>query len=147
HIHHTSRPLKGKPTLAEWTDYLHFLADEVRAHGHKLVNFDSIPNFWSVQNENDASDILAGVGPLRIINDAGAAVLLAHHPRKAEGDQGTAARGSGALSGFVDVLLELRRMNPGVPGDRQRVLTGMSRYVETPAELVAELSPDGLTYT
>jgi len=147
HMQHLGRPSNGRPTLTVWIEFLKFLASEVGKHGHKLVVFDSIPNFWAVENENDAADMTASVAPLRLINDAGAAVLLAHHPRKQEGNQGTAARGSGALSGFVDVLLELRRMNPDDQKDRQRVLSGVSRYVETPAEVVAELSPDGMSYT
>ncbi len=69
--------------------------------------------------------------------------ILVHHPRKSEGDQGQASRGSGALPGFVDIIVELRRFDPQRRDDRRRVLTGLARFDETPAEVVIELTDDG----
>jgi len=74
---------------------------------------------------------------------AGAGVLLVHHPRKGEGDQAQASRGSGALPGFVDVIVELRRFNPQDPSDTRRKLTGYGRYAEVPPEMVIDLTPQG----
>jgi hypothetical protein len=64
------------------------------------------------------------------------------HPKKSDGGQGTATRGSGAIGGFMDVLIELRRLNPEQREDRRRVLTGFSRFDETLAELVIEYDPN-----
>ncbi len=48
----------------------------------------------------------AALVPLHAITEAGAAVVIVHHPRKSDGAQGTAARGSGAISGFVDIIAD-----------------------------------------
>src|SRR5262249_38726738 len=94
-------------------------------------------------DENDAARVLAALSPLHRITAAGAALLLVHHPRKGDASEFQAARGSGALSGFVDVIVELRRLNPGDHRDRRRVLTAISRFDETPPEAVIELTEDG----
>jgi hypothetical protein len=87
--------------------------------------------------------MLRALAPLHLITEAGAAVLLAHHPRKSDGKEGKASRGSGALPGFADIIIEMRRSSGK---DRQRVLTGYSRFDETPPELVIELAEDGGSY-
>ena len=66
-------------------------------------------------------------------------MLLAHHLRKMEGEEGTQAGGSRALAAAVDILLELRRSDK----PNRRLLTGYSRFDETPASLVIELGDDG----
>jgi hypothetical protein len=74
------------------------------------------------------------------------AVLLSHHPRKAQSADGRAARGSGALLGFVDVLIEMTwRGRPG-GGGRARRLRAWSRYPGTPQHLLMELTADGSDY-
>jgi len=147
HVQVMPRPLKGKPTLPIWTAFILHLVECVKASGFNVVIFDTLSQFWPVVNENDASEVTAAMMPLRMLCDAGVAVLLIHHPRKSDGQEGTAARGSGALPGFVDILLELRRYEATKSDDRRRVLTGYSRYAATPQELVIELTPNGLTYT
>jgi hypothetical protein len=94
-------------------------------------------------DENDASQTMAALGPLHRITEAGAAVLLVHHPRKGDAAEGQAARGSGALAGFVDTIVELRRFNPESADDRRRELKGLSRFDETPSEVVIELTDSG----
>src|SRR5262249_12416766 len=76
-----------------------------------------------------------------------AAVRIAHHIEKSDAGEGRAARGSTALAGFVDVMLELRRFRPDCRADRRRVLTGYGRFDEVPGELVIELAADGSGYT
>jgi hypothetical protein len=44
---------------------------------------------------------------------------------------------------FVDVILELRRLRKEDLNDPRRVITGLSRFCETPAELVIELTEKG----
>ena len=57
------------------------------------------------------------------------------------------ARGSGALSGSVDILLELRAcVNVAAAGDRRRRLSGFSRHRTTPERLLIELNPEGTDY-
>jgi hypothetical protein len=50
---------------------------------------------------------------------------------------------SGPLTGFVDIIVELRRLNPEQADDRRRTLTAYSRFDETPRELDLELTDAG----
>ena len=75
------------------------------------------------------------------ITEAGAGILLIAHPRKGDGTEAQATRGSGALPGFVDVIIEMRRFDAGRREDTRRVLTTYSRYEETPVEKVLEYTP------
>jgi hypothetical protein len=146
HVQILCRPFKGKPDGQTWDAFTSFIAEQVKAKAIAIVIWDTISAFWPVQNENDASEVIAGLLPLRKLCDAGAGVLLVHHPRKSDGTEATAARGSGALTGFVDIILELRRFDAAQRDDRRRTLTGYSRYRSTPDELVIELAQDGGSY-
>jgi hypothetical protein len=55
------------------------------------------------------------------------------------------ARGSGALSGHVEVILEMATVSAD-PDDRRRRLLGFSRFAETPADRVLELNAEGTDY-
>ena len=88
---------------------------------------------------------MAALSPLSRLSEAGAAILLAHHPRKGDATQGQASRGSGALTGWVDTIVELRRFSPSDNRDRRRVLQAYGRFDETPDHVVIELTDDGYT--
>lgn len=57
--------------------------------------------------------------------------------------RGRATRGGGAIAGAVDIITEFRRYDPTDSANRLRLLTGFSRFEETPAELVLELTSEG----
>src|SRR5262249_4592201 len=58
---------------------------------------------------------------------------------------GQAARGSGALAGFVDVLVEMHAVSRR-PNERRRLLRSFSRHAATPPSLVIEWTLDGTDY-
>ena len=68
------------------------------------------------------------------------------HPRKGQHLAGQAARGSGALAAFADILLEMNWYRSPADGNRRRRLRGFSRHEETPRLLVLELTADGTDY-
>lgn len=131
--------------LAGWVRLIDDMAAEVKEHGIGLVVFDTLSSFWPVSNENDAGEVIEALAPIRNISAAGASVLLIFHPRKSDGAEATATRGSGALPGFVDVIVELRRYAPDDSTDHRRVLTAYGRFEQLPPERVIELGPDGYT--
>ncbi len=137
-----TRPFKRQASWEEWDGFLGRVAALVQERGYALVIFDSLPNLWPVFRENEAGEVLRALRPLLAIAEAGAAVLLVRHPRKSDGPEATAGRGSGAVAGFVDIIVEFRRYQAEDPHDRRRVFTVYSR--EEPFELVAEF--DGRTY-
>ena len=112
----------------------------VTARAIKLVLVDTLGAFWKVRDENDAAEVTQAMKPLlALARDTGACVLLIHHARKSEGSYGDEIRGSGALFAAVDIAMILKRHEV----QTQRVLHAISRYPETPAEIVLELRETG----
>jgi hypothetical protein len=135
----------ARPSKREWLDLVDAIAGEVTARGIGLVVIDTLPSAWSVLNENDAGEVIDALAPIRAISAAGAAVLLVHHPRKSGGESFTGSRGSGALPGFVDVLVELEPFDKSDPANTRRRLIARGRFEGTPAEVVIDLGPNGYT--
>ncbi len=133
------RPFLGRPDAMTWYSFLDWLAHYLAKEPADLIVFDTLPSLWPVRDENDAAHVQAALQPLHQLTSQ-SGLLLTHHLRKGDGQEGTASRGSGALMGFVDCILELRRFDAGNRADRRRVLTAFSRDDETPAELVVELT-------
>jgi KaiC/GvpD/RAD55 family RecA-like ATPase len=138
-----ARPFLGRPALDEWLRFLAHVVNVVRREHLDLVVFDAMPNLWPVADENSAAEVAAAVRPISAIAQAGAAVLLTHHPAKAEYTEGRASRGSGWLPGYADVVIEMRREDPSSALDTRRRLVAFSRFEETPRELVVDLTPRG----
>jgi hypothetical protein len=84
---------------------------------------------------------------LQELTARGVGVLILHHPRKGPVVAGQAARGSGALGGSADVILEMDGLSGPSDDDRRRRLAGYSRFAETSRRLVIELNADGTDYT
>jgi hypothetical protein len=85
--------------------------------------------------------VLEVLAPLAYVAGEGLAVVVVAHQRKSPGAYGAAVRGSNALTGSVDVVIELERF--GDVSEDSRVLRTVSRYASTPEELVAALTDDG----
>jgi hypothetical protein len=146
HVHWFCRPFQGRPTAQQWLDLL----DQIgRMHDRRPVDFlaiDSLANLAPMRTENDAAEMLRAVTPLQRLTSRGVSVLLCHHPRKGAVVPGQAARGSGALSAFVDVVLEMHAVCTRNPKDRRRRLRGYSRYAATPPNWAIEWTADGADY-
>jgi DNA-binding transcriptional ArsR family regulator len=77
---------------------------------------------------------------------AGLAILVISHQRKSSGEFGEAVRGSNALTGGVDVVVELERPSRTLQlGNQARVLRAVSRFSSTPEELYIELGEYGFS--
>ena len=138
HVKLLSRPFRGNPTPEEWQHLCNY-AETFAACGHlDLLVVDPLSTFLPGRSEADAGTLLNFLHPLRNVALAGAAVLVLHHPRKGHSPDGHAARGSGVLSGYADTLLELHRFGPMKSDNNRRRLVGMSRWPETPAQLIFE---------
>jgi replicative DNA helicase len=112
----------------------------IMEHQIRLLIIDSLSTFWTVTDENDAAQVTHALKPLlALARETGACVLLIHHNRKSEGQFGDDIRGSGAISGMVDLVVTIHRHE--VP--TQRVLRAVGRSNDTPAELIIELTDEG----
>lgn len=132
------RPFAGKPSMSDYSALIDFLAEQVKAGEYALVVLDTLGHFLPVDDENDAAKMMRALIPLNRITDAGAGLLINHHPRKSQGEEGLSTRGSGALAGFASILMELRRYDASNEQDCRRKLKVLSRH-QTPPEAVLEL--------
>jgi hypothetical protein len=137
-VHFLCRPFTTKPTNLKWHALLMHLQKQAAELDVDLIVFDTISAFWPVQNENDASEVQSALMPLWSLTER-SAVLVVHHLKKGDGAEATGSRGSGALTGFVDTIIELRRHDAQDRHSRKRIITGYGRDDETPAEIVIEL--------
>jgi hypothetical protein len=145
HVDWFCRPFRGKPSDEEWRE---LLGRVVRLHEHRGVDLlvvDSLANLSPMRSENDAVQMLNALRPLQELTVRGVAPLIAHHPSKGPTVPGQAARGSGALSGYVDIIVEMQAVSRQ-PGDRRRRLRAYSRHAATPPSLVLEWTADGTDY-
>jgi hypothetical protein len=93
--------------------------------------------------ENSTGAVLAKFEPLQQVLAAGIAVLLVAHQRKSGGEYGAAVKGSNAITGAVDVVVEVERVR-GFAADN-RVLRAVSRFESTPEEIAISLAGDHYT--
>jgi hypothetical protein len=94
-------------------------------------------------SENSSGAVNEALEPLQAAAAAGLAVLIISHQRKSSGEFGDAVRGSNALTGGVDIVVELER--PGASlrlSKNARVLRAVSRFTATPEEFYLELGED-----
>lgn len=87
--------------------------------------------------EKDAGAAQAAMQPLLDAAHAGLAVLVPLHARKGGGEDGDGVRGSSAITGCADVVLELERTQR----PSERALLALSRYPGTPGSLIVEHDP------
>jgi hypothetical protein len=146
HVCWFCRPFRGKPRPDEWLALIEQVGRIHDAHAADLVVFDSLANLSPARSENDAAEVLKTLLPLQRLTGRGLAVLLLHHPRKGPVLPGQAARGSGALTGYVDICLEMHRVTRRNLNDRRRRLLAFSRHECTPPCWVIELTADGTDY-
>ena len=103
-----------------------------------LVIIDTLPRFWVLDNENDASKVgMAMEGIMALARETKAGVFLLYHLRKSPGSgDGEEIRGSGDIFAYVDVALIMRRRKGQ---SNQRTVKSFSRYDATPEEVVIAL--------
>lgn len=105
-----------------------------------LLIIDTLNSFWAVEDENDAAQVTRAMKPmLNLARATNAAIVAIHHARKSEGEYGDEIRGSGALFSLCDAAFFLKRHET----DTQRKLSAISRWPETPSELILELRDHG----
>jgi len=140
------RPFSGKPTHDEWLGLIQHLVELRASAGLDLVVIDTLSTFFPPGVENNSDALQGALRPLDQLTAAGLAVLLMHHPRKGTLLPGQAARGSGALTSYADILLEMTFYKRGKRADRRRRISSWSRHSETPEEMILKLNDDGNDY-
>jgi hypothetical protein len=118
-----------------WRDLIAEAVEEAARVSAALIVVDTFAAWAALgpDQENNAGAIQAALDPLVAAAQRDLAVLLVHHARKNGGDGGVAVRGSSALTGGVDAILELDRGEATT-----RVLEAVGRWAQTPARLVVD---------
>jgi hypothetical protein len=130
----------------EWTSIVSEAVDYCQRRALGVLMVDTWDKWTALKGdaENNAGAILEALEPIVQAASQGLAVLICAHQRKSFGEFGEAVRGSNALTGGVDVVLELERPRAdALAGDGVRVLQAVSRFSGTPEELVIALGDEG----
>jgi hypothetical protein len=124
-----------------WPEVVAHAVRECKRVGARLLVVDTLPQFARLKgdSENNSGDALAAMEPLLQAAADGIGIILVRHERKSGGDVGDSGRGSSAFAGAVDIVISLRRPE-GNAKKTLRVLQTLSRFSETPAELLVELT-------
>jgi hypothetical protein len=141
------RPFKGaRPSDQQWFALVAGLEALHRSEGLDLVMIDPLATLLPGYAETCAPKMLDCLLPLQALANQGPAVWLLHHPAKSQRADGVTARGSGALPGFADIVMEMSYVRRGRSRDRRRRICAYSRYAQTQRHLIIELSADGTDY-
>lgn len=146
HIGWFCRPFRSRPSTRQWQQLLDEVADLVAQRSVSLLVVDPLAAFYPGKSENDAGTMLEALGPLQRLAARGLSILVLHHPAKKERGDGPSGRGSGALLGCADILIEMRWHRRAADTDRRRRLLALSRFDETPKQIVVELNAEGTDY-
>ncbi len=141
HVQLLIRPFGGRPTIDEWNGLIDEARDAAQRGELSLFVVDPLASFLPGRSESDAATLLEMLQPLHRLADQGVAILLLHHPRKKPSEPGHSARGSGALLGFVDIIVELTRYSKLKSDFHRRLLIALSRKLATPERLAFEWNP------
>jgi hypothetical protein len=146
HVGWFCQPFPGRPCLEEWSAFIAGIAELRSQRDFSLVLIDALSAFFPSRAENNAGCMLEALAPLRQLTRRSLSVLVLHHPGKGDPPIGQLARGSGALSAYADVLLEMRFYPRAPDDDRRRWIEALSRFPDTPRQKVIELTADGTDY-
>lgn len=125
-----------------WPELVATIAADALRDGYAVIVFDTLAKLAGIREENDSGETARAMSPLQDGGHDGLCVIVARHDRKSGGDVGESGRGSSAISGDVDVILQLRRPEGNQPSTR-RVIETLSRYSETPEKVVIDLTDEG----
>jgi len=128
---------------SSWPDAIAQAVHYCHQKGIRLLVVDTFDKWAPLSGdaENSSGAVIEVLQPLLLAAASGLAVLIITHQRKAEGRYGEGVRGSNALTGAVDIIIELERRS-SIPA-HARLLVAVSRFDSTPDELTLALDEDG----
>jgi predicted ATP-dependent serine protease len=128
------------PTV-QWVDLVRHAILHCRQHELALLAIDTLDKWTGLKgdSENSSGAVTEALSPLLYAAGSGLAVVASTHQRKGAGEHGEAVRGSNALVGAADIVIELERLPESMDAKHSRVLRSQSRFTTTPEELVVEL--------
>jgi hypothetical protein len=128
----------------DWPEIASAAIAQCKSVNATLLIIDTLSQFAGLtgDRENNSGDALEAMRPLQQAVADGIGIVLVRHERKSGGDVGDSGRGSSAFAGAVDIVLSLRKPE-GNAAKNRRLLQSLSRFSETPNDLLIELSDGG----
>lgn len=124
-----------------WTELVNWAVARCQEVGAKLLIIDTLHQFAGIP-ESSSRRALDAIRPLQAAAaQDGLGIVAVRHERKSGGGVGDSGRGSSALTGAVDIIVALQR--PPNHTGQVRIIHALSRYEETPSNLVIELGDEG----
>lgn len=123
-----------------WAETVQMACQKAEEVGAIMLVIDTLPQFLlnGGASENDAEDIIPRLQPLFDAASRGLAVVVVRHERKQGGSVGSSGRGSSAITGAMDIIVQIR---PKGRGSTLRRLNCLSRFHETPSEIEMDWNP------
>lgn len=137
----------SKVTHLNWQQKVGIAVEKAQEVGAEVLIVDTLAWWAGLRGDDENSTGAAQAAMEPIVAAAsvhGLAVAVLRHERKSGGDVGDSGRGASAFGGAVDIVLAVKKPegNPGA-NPNMRVVTSLSRFDETPAELMIELTDGG----
>lgn len=140
-------PFKKSNNVEEWRQKLEIVLKICKEKDYEMVVFDTIDQFWGVQDENDSVDTSTNIEALRILTKEDICVVSVLHTRKNGGVVGKDTRGSGAINDKVDGIISFNRLDEEDITDNRRVISvGNGRFYDEPFISVVEFDIDKKMY-
>lgn len=129
--------------IVAWPEIVRAAVRECQRIGARLLIVDTLPQYAGLKgdNENSAGAALQALEPIQEAAATGLAVVVTRHDRKSGGEVGESARGSSAFGGGVDIIFQLSKAE-GQGDPSIRIMKGMGRYDEIPAQIAIQLHED-----
>jgi len=131
-----------------WASSIRQAVARCRQTGARVLVIDTLAE-WALfrpDAEKDAGAMVEVTAALAEAAAKGIAIVLIHHHRKGGGEDGEGVRGSSALTGAVNVIVDLTRLPGQNPPPRQRILNASSHWPGTPESLIVEFAEDATGY-
>jgi hypothetical protein len=138
---------RGDVHGAPWGEVVRAAVAKCEEVGADTLVVDTFAAFAGLpgDEENSAGAVLQAAGPLDAATQANLAALILRHERKSQGEVGSSARGSNALTGAVDTVITIRRPE-GNADRRVRALRAVSR-LDVPDEVWVRWTGKGYELT
>jgi hypothetical protein len=141
HVGWFCRPFINRPTQPIFKSFIAECRQAALEFGALFCVVDTVAKHLPVKDENSASEMEGSLIQLWQLTQQDLGLMSFHHNRKSPGEGGSSARGSGALTGHFEILLNMDRTNEENP--THRTIKGNSRFKQTPTEMLLELTPEG----
>lgn len=115
------------------------LIEQGQERGVDVIVLDTLSVVAGLDEEDHSGKAAGVMHEIRRLANAGFAVLILRHSRKSGGDVGDAGRGSSAISGYCDLLLQIEPFKGDEDTTNLRILRCRSRMSASIEPLTLEL--------